>query len=58
MCGNKIYQGFGYINFDLNENLNIDDLKSCVKKYHDNRDVQQIIRAYVKRNKSVKIIDF
>ncbi len=55
---NKIYQGFGYINFDLNENLNIDDLKSCVKKYHDNRDVQQIIRAYVKRNKSVKIIDF
>ncbi len=55
---NKIYQGFGYINFDLNENLIIEDLKNCVKKYPDNRDVQQIIRGYVKRNKSVQIIDF
>jgi DNA polymerase-3 subunit epsilon len=55
---NKIYQGFGFLNFELNGNIQIDDLKSCIKKYPDNRDVQQIIRGYVKRNKTVQIIDF
>jgi len=55
---NKIYQGFGFLNFELNGNIQIEDLKACIKKYPDNRDVQQIIRGYVKRNKSAKIIDY
>lgn len=54
---NGKYMGFGYIDFELNGELATDDLRSCIKKYPDNRDVQQIIRAYVKRNKSVRIID-
>ena len=54
---NGKYIGFGYIDFELNGELAADDLRSCIKKYPDNRDVQQIIRAYVKRNKSVRIVD-
>lgn len=52
------YLGFGFIDFELNGELNTEDLKECIKKYPDNRDVQQIIRAYVKRNKSIRIVDF
>ncbi|MCF8378331.1 MAG: GIY-YIG nuclease family protein [Bacteroidales bacterium] len=55
---NGKYLGFGYINFELNGNLNIEDLKSSIKKYPDNRDVQQIIRGYIKRNKALKMVDF
>jgi DNA polymerase-3 subunit epsilon len=55
---NGKYIGFGYIDFDMNGELSTSDLKACLKKYPDNRDVQQIIRAYVKRNKSVRIVDF
>lgn len=55
---NGKYLGFGYIDFELNGELNLEDLRGCIKKYPDNRDVQQIIRGYVKRNKSVRIVDF
>lgn len=55
---NGKYAGFGYIDFETNGELHVDDLKACLKKYPDNRDVQQIIRGYVKRNKSIRIVDF
>ena len=55
---NGKYLGFGYIDFELNGELRVDDLMGCLKKYPDNRDVQQIIRAYVKRNRTVRIVDF
>jgi DNA polymerase-3 subunit epsilon len=55
---NGRYLGFGYIDFELNGELRLEDLKGCLKKYPDNRDVQQIIRAYVKRNPTVRIVDF
>ena len=55
---NGKYIGFGYIDFEMNGEITTTDLKACLKKYPDNRDVQQIIRAYVKRNKSVRIVDF
>jgi len=52
------YLGFGYIDFELNGELNIHDLKACIKEYSDNRDVQQIIRGYVKRKNALRIVDF
>ena len=52
------YLGFGYLDFEMNGNIRVDDLKACVKGYPDNKDVQQIIRGYVKRNKSARIIEF
>ena len=52
------YLGFGFIDFSLNENLNLDDLKACVKTYADNRDVQQIIRGHLKRHKALEIIPY
>lgn len=55
---NGRYLGFGYIDFEMNGALNLEDLKGCLKKYPDNRDVQQIIRAYAKRNPSIRIVDF
>ena len=55
---NGKYIGFGYIDFEMSGELTTTDLKACIKKYPDNRDVQQIIRAYVKRNKSIRIVDF
>lgn len=55
---NGKYLGFGYIDFEMNGELNVEDLKACIKKYPDNRDVQQIIRGFVKRNKSVRIVEF
>ena len=55
---NGKYLGFGYIDFEVNGDLKLEDLKGCLKRYPDNRDVQQIIRAYVKRNKSMRIVDF
>jgi DNA polymerase-3 subunit epsilon len=55
---NGRYLGFGYIDFEMNGALNVDDLKGCIKKHPDNRDVQQIIRAYVKRNPSIRIVDY
>lgn len=52
------YLGFGFIDFSLNGNLRIEDLKACIKPYQDNRDVQQIIRGHLKRNKSLKVIAY
>ena len=52
------YLGFGFIDFSLNENLKLDDLKACVKPYADNRDVQQIIRGHLKRHQSLEIIPY
>jgi len=54
---NGKYMGYGYI--DVSGSINkIDDLNACVNKYLDNRDVQQIIRSYLRRNKVDRIIKF
>ncbi|MCD4698191.1 MAG: GIY-YIG nuclease family protein, partial [Bacteroidales bacterium] len=55
---NGKYLGFGYVDFELNGHILTDDLKACIKSYPDNKDVQQIIRSYIKRNKSARIFDF
>ncbi len=53
---NGKYLGHGYIDFEYNENLSSDDLKSCIHPFPDNRDVQQILRSYLKRNRVEKIL--
>ncbi|OQX72860.1 MAG: hypothetical protein B6D61_13180, partial [Bacteroidetes bacterium 4484_249] len=54
---NGKYLGHGFIDFELNGNLAIDDLKQCIKPFPDHRDVQQILRSYLKRNKVERIIN-
>ena len=49
------YVGFGYFEPEETGN-NLELIKDCVRKYQDNRDVQSIIRSYIKRNSVEKII--
>lgn len=46
---NGKYMGFGYIDTDSIGN-NIESLSDSIKMYPDNRDVQQIIRTYLKQH--------
>jgi DNA polymerase-3 subunit epsilon len=55
---NGKYLGFGFIDFELTGDLHMEDLVACLNRQPDNRDVQQIIRSYVKRNNTIRIIDF
>jgi DNA polymerase-3 subunit epsilon len=52
---NGNYQGFGFFRPDDTAN-NIDHIKECVKPYSDNRDIQTIIRGYLRNEKAEMII--
>jgi len=54
---NGKYIGFGYINVNLVP-LDVENLSSAIRRYSDNRDVQQIIRTYLKQNPVQKLIPF
>jgi DNA polymerase-3 subunit epsilon len=47
------YSGFGYT--DISDQ-GIESLDNCIKCYDDNRDTQQIIRNYLKKNPRTRII--
>ncbi len=49
------YIGFGFVPSD-SEDTTIDSLHDYIKSYKDNRDIQTIIRGYLKRNANLKII--
>lgn len=52
---NGIYMGFGY--FDIGESyVNIEDIKECIHKHQDNRDVRQIVKSWIRNNKAEKLI--
>ena len=53
---NNAYKGFGYI--DISENISLESLHESINSFPDNHDIQQIIRAYLKKNKVEKIIPF
>lgn len=53
---NGKYLGHGFIDFEYNENISAQFLKECIKPYPDHRDVQQILKSYIKRNKVERII--
>jgi DNA polymerase-3 subunit epsilon len=50
-----IYKGFGFFDNDINAN-DLLSLKSCVKSYPDNQDIQRILRIYLQRDRQYKII--
>jgi DNA polymerase III subunit epsilon len=60
-CAVKIvngkYAGFGY--FNINEmGFGLTALHECIKPSADNRDIQVILKQYLKNNRVEKIIDF
>jgi len=51
------YIGFGYL--DVEESyLHLESFLDCVKIYEDNRDIHQIIKTYLNKNKVEKIIRY
>jgi len=49
------YKGFGYIDYSLNE-PNPESIRDCIKKYNHNKDIQKILRGFIK--KGIKIIEY
>ena len=54
---NGLYKGYGYINTEESY-LKIEDLKDCIMEKDDNRDIRQIIKLYLRKNKPEKVIRF
>jgi len=54
---NGKYMGFGYIDTESIGN-NIESLSDVIKVYPDNRDIQQIIRTYLKQHSVEMLIKF
>lgn len=60
-CAVKIqngkYSGYGY--FDINDmGFGLSAVHECIKSSPDNRDIQVILKSYLKRNRVEKIIEF
>jgi DNA polymerase III subunit epsilon len=60
-CAVKIlngkYSGYGY--FDINDiGFGLSAIHECIKTSPDNRDIQVILKSYLKRNRVEKIIEF
>jgi DNA polymerase-3 subunit epsilon len=60
-CAVKIlngkYSGYGY--FDINDvGFGLSAIHECIKASQDNRDIQVILKSYLKRNRVEKIIEF
>jgi DNA polymerase-3 subunit epsilon len=60
-CAVKIlngkYAGYGY--FDINEmGFGLTAVHDCIQDSQDNRDIQVILKSYLKRNRIEKIIEF
>lgn len=54
---NGKYLGFGYVDTEFN-GKNIDNLSDAIKPYPDNKDIQQIIRTYLRHNSVEMIFKF
>ncbi len=53
---NGKYLGHGFIDFENNGNVSTDLLKDCIQSYPDHRDVQQILKSFIKRKKVERLI--
>jgi DNA polymerase-3 subunit epsilon len=51
------YIGFGYTNL-VTTAKDIEEVTACVEPFQNNRDVQQIINSYLKKNKAERIIEY
>ena len=54
---NGKYMGYGFVDAS-GPSLGFDDLKDCIQYFRDSRDVQQIVKQYLRNNKVEKIIPF
>lgn len=54
---NNVFAGFGWISID-NNLVDSSQIKDYIKPYSDNRDVQQIIKGFLRTGKALKIIRF
>ena len=54
---NGRFAGFGYLSTDFSI-AHADSLHDCIQKQNDNRDIQVIIRGYLNRSKTVRILEF
>ncbi|MDQ3290258.1 MAG: exonuclease domain-containing protein [Bacteroidota bacterium] len=54
---NGRYLGFGFVDETFSAS-NIEDFKSVIKLYNDNKDIQQIIRGYLRTKHRDKVIIF
>ncbi|MEI6677237.1 MAG: exonuclease domain-containing protein [Mariniphaga sp.] len=54
---NGRFAGFGYLSTDFSI-AHADSLHDCIEKRNDNRDIQVIISGYLKRSKTVRILEF
>ncbi|MGV3540428.1 MAG: exonuclease domain-containing protein [Rufibacter sp.] len=54
---NGCYLGFGYVDETFSAS-SLDDFRSVIKPYNDNKDTQQIIRGYLRTKHSDKILIF
>ncbi|MCG8702249.1 MAG: GIY-YIG nuclease family protein [Bacteroidales bacterium] len=54
---NGVYKGFGYLAKEYTEGT-LEDLDACIKKYDDNKDVQQILRRYLNEGHPIDIINY
>lgn len=53
---NGKYMGFGYISKENADNLEL--IKDCIKPFADTRDVNKIIRLYLRQKKNIGIIPY
>ena len=54
---NGKYMGYGFVDAS-GPSLGFDDFKDCIQYFRDSRDVQQIVKQYLRDNKVEKIIPF
>ena len=54
---NGHYLGFGFIDETFSA-ANLQDFKDVIKRYNDNKDVQQIIRGYMRTHMRDKLLVF
>ena len=57
LIDNGVFKGICYFNLNFQIN-NIDILRSLITPMEDNRDVQHIIKTYLRKNKRLKIINY
>lgn len=51
------YKGFGFFDWEV-YGENMDDIKSCIKPYAHNRDIQKIICGYLRKNVEDRLIRY
>jgi DNA polymerase-3 subunit epsilon len=54
---NGTYKGFGYIDAESGR-MSLEEVRSCIKSYAHNRDIQKIICGYLRKNQEDQLIRY